>query len=122
MPNPVAQQPTSGKLPKESVLINAYEQIKAGKITSPDIIRRTAADFQRFASDPEASRTASFDAARAAEVLFARAAMYEEQANAEQQFSGGFPYSDVDQYDDSVPATSNWAFRPPTDDNLMAGG
>ena len=121
MPNPVAP-PTVGKLPKESVLINAYEQIKAGKITSPDIIRRTAADFQRFASDPEASRTASFDAARAAEVLFARAAMYEEQANAEQQFSGGFPYSDVDQYDDSVPATSNWAFRPPTDDNLMAGG
>ncbi len=122
MPNPTVQQPTVGKLPKESVLINAYEQIKAGKITSPDIIRRTAGDFQRFASDPEASRTASFDAARAAEVLFARASMYEEQANVEQQFSGGFPYAEVDQYDDSMPATSNWAFRPPTDDNLMAGG
>lgn len=122
MPNPVMQQSTVAKLPKESVLINAYEQIKAGKITSPDIIRHTAADFQRFASDPEASRTASFDAARAAEVLFARAAMYEEQATIEQQFSGGFPYDAVDQYDDSVPATPNWTFRPPTDDNLMAGG
>lgn len=106
------------KLPKESFLINAYEQVKAGKITSPDIIRRIAADFQRFDSVPEAS----FNGARAAHVLLARASMYEELVKAEQQFSGGFPYDVVDQYDDSVPATPNWTFRPPTDDNLIADG
>ena len=115
-----APAPTYGKLPKEDVLIKAYKQIQEGKVTSPDIIRDIAAKFQRIASDPEASRTASFDATRAAEVLFDRAAMYEEQA-AEQSF--GNALFEEGQFEDSTPiVTSSWMSRPPTDDNLMAGG
>lgn len=138
MPNPMppmAPQPPlaastvvpSGKLPKEDSLIKAYKQIQDGRITSPEVIRSIASNFQRIASDPEASRTASFDAGRAAEVLFERANMYEEQANAEMAFtsSGGFHYDDVDQFVDGTaetPVSSGWKSRPPNDDNLMAGG
>ena len=134
MPNPMAPPPpqsspvaaagTSGKLPKEDALIKAYKQIQDGRITSPETIRRIASDFQRIASSPEASHTASFDAGRAAEVLFERANMYEEQANAEMAFSGSsaFPYEEVDQFEEGAPISSGWKSRPPTDDNLMAGG
>jgi len=132
MPNPLAQpQPAAtsptvgGKIPKEKALIYAYQQIKDGKITSPDTIRRVAMDFQRIASDPDASHNVSFDAARAAEVLFTQAAKFEELARNELQFSGGFHYNEADQYDDdsmATPLSPVWPSRPPTDDNLMAGG
>jgi hypothetical protein len=133
--SPMAPQPPpaastavpSGKLPKEDSLIKAYKQIQDGRITSPETIRRIASDFQRIASSPEASRTASFDAGRAAEVLFERANMYEEQANAEMAFtaSSGFHYDQIDQFEEGTPGapvSSGWKSRPPNDDNLMAGG
>ena len=131
MPNPMAPPQSvppsgtaSGKIPKESALIYAYQQIKDGKITSPDTIRRVANDFQRIANNPEASHSVSFDAARAAEVLFTQAAKYEAIARSELQFSDGFQYNESDQYDDNTatPLNSTWPPRPPTDDNMMAGG
>lgn len=133
MPNPLVQpQPvtsspptTGGKIPKEKALIYAYQQIKDGKITSPDTIRRVATDFQRIASDPDASHNVSFDAARAAEVLFMQAAKFEELARNELQFSGDQPYNEADEYDDdsmATPLSPVWPSRPPTDNNLMAGG
>jgi tetratricopeptide (TPR) repeat protein len=68
------------KPPNEEVLKNAYKQIQIGSITTPKVIRSIAEGFQAFADDPEASKIASFDAARAAQTLYKRANLYEANA------------------------------------------
>jgi hypothetical protein len=110
------------KLPKEEVLIKAYEQIRSEKITSPDTIRDIASRFQAIANDPVARQNVSFDAARTAQVLFDRANMLEEQARAEASFNAGFHYDSEEGYDDTTLSTPGWQFRSPTDENLTAGG
>jgi KAP family P-loop domain len=113
------------KLPKEEVLKNAYKQIQAGMITSPDVIRSMAANFRAIANDPEASQNVSFDAAQAARTLYDRAKLIEEQEN--QVFSqSGWSYrapsddnlSGVKAPHADVPMQSGWSYRAPSDDNL----
>jgi hypothetical protein len=104
------------KPPNEEVLKNAYKQIQNGSITSPEVIRSIAAGFQAIADDPEASKNATFDATRAAQTLYERANLYEAQATAAppvsaRQASGNDP-----------PTQSGWAYRTPSDDNMLAGG
>ncbi|GAC1383267.1 MAG: hypothetical protein NVS4B7_13490 [Ktedonobacteraceae bacterium] len=108
----------AGKLPKEEVLIKAYKQIQSGKVRSPETIRDIASRFLAIANDPEASKNVSFDAGRAAQTLFDRAKLYEEQ-----QASMEADYED-DEHNDlhESPTQSDWMFRPPSDDNMMAGG
>ncbi len=106
---PAAPPPTAPlKSAKEEALKNAYEQVRTGKITSPETIRKIAERFQAIANDPEANKNASFDAAAAAEVLYKRAQLYEQAAG----------YGENDS-----PTQVDWSsYRRPTDDNYTAGG
>ena len=105
---PAPPAAAQAKSAKEEALKKAYEQVRAGKITSPDTIRNIAARFQAIANDPEANKNASFDAAAAAEVLYKRAQLYEQAAG----------YGENDS-----PTQVDWSsYRRPTDDNYTAGG
>lgn len=112
---PVTMKPpeaTPVKSTKEEALKSAYEQVRSGKITSPDTIRKIAARFQAIAKDPEANKNASFDAAAAAEVLYKRAQLHEEQAVMAASYS-----------EDDTPTQVDWStYRRPKDDNYTAGG
>jgi hypothetical protein len=102
----------STKLPKEEGLIKAYEQIKNGQIKSPETIRKIALGFEAIANNPEASKKASFDAARAAQTLFERAQLYEELTM-------------EDMYADDVPTQPDWPpyqHRRPNEENILGGG
>jgi len=61
--------------PKLKALTRAYEQVRVGKITNPDIIRSIASQFETLVSDPKVE----IDVARAAQVLRERAEVYEKQ-------------------------------------------
>jgi len=117
-PRPAAAART--KPPSEEVLKNAYKQIQKGSITSPEAIRSIAAGFQAIADDPEASKNASFDAARAAQTLFERAKLFEAQASAASPVTPSVSASKARRED--VPTQSGWAYRTPSDDNMLAGG
>ncbi len=107
--SPAAAQVKSAK---EEALKKAYEQVRSGKITSPDTIRSIAARFQAIANDPEANKNASFDAAAAAEVLYKRAQLHEDRAI----MAAGYP-------EDDTPTQVDWSSsRRPNDDNYTAGG
>jgi hypothetical protein len=99
------------KSSKEEALKQAYEQVRSGKITSPDTIRSIAARFQAIANDPEANKNASFDAAAAAEVLYKRAQFHEDRA----VMAAGYP-------EDDTPTQVDWPYRRPNEDNYTAGG
>ncbi len=92
-------------------LIVAYNSVKNGVVSDPTTIRSIAARFQAIANDSEASKQVDFDAGRAAQSLYSRAQVIEQQRS---QASLNTGYSDVTQPD--------WNMRRPTDDNLMAGG
>jgi len=109
------QAAPGAKLPKEETLTGAYIQIKNGVITSPDTIRTIAAGFQAIANDPVASNNASFDAARAAQSLYERARLIENQTNTPPPLSVGSAYRD------ETPTSSGWSIRTPSDDILPAG-
>ena len=100
------------KSAKEEALKKAYEQIRSGKITSPETIRSIAARFQAIVNDPEANKNVSFDAAAAAKVLYNRAQLYEEQNKMAASYS-----------EDDTPTQVDWSsYRHPKDDNYTAGG
>jgi hypothetical protein len=100
------------KSTKEEALKKAYEQVRSGKITSPDTIRSIAARFQAIANDHEANKNASFDAAAAAEVLYNRAQLYEDRAMMAASYA-----------EDDTPTQVDWStYRRPKDDNYTAGG
>lgn len=61
------------QLRSEQALKNAYEQVKNGKIKSPDMIRKIAQDFEMIARDHDESKKVSFDAGLAAQRLYERA-------------------------------------------------
>lgn len=90
----------------ENVLIEAYNAVKNEKITDPQTIRGIAAKFDLIARDPKARDSVSFDAERAAQIL----------------------YSWAQKKDILVPVNPDeetkpdWTPRPPNDENLMAGG
>jgi len=109
----------AGKLPKEEILITVYNQIKSGKIRSPETIRKIASQFLTIANDSEASKNASFDAARAAEVLFSRAELYEKERAAEVVYQDG-EVQDVDVHERLT--QSDWMYRSPSDENIRGGG
>lgn len=113
-----AAPPASGKAPKEEVLIRAYKQIQSGKVQSPETIRSIASQFLTIANDPEASKNVSFDAARAAQTLFERADLYEEQQASPEEAHEDYEDGNVHE----SPTQSDWMFRPPNDDNMTAGG
>jgi regulator of protease activity HflC (stomatin/prohibitin superfamily) len=121
---PVTPAAPGTKHPKEEVLKNAYKQIQAGLITSPDVIRSIATNFQAIANDPEASQNVSFDAAQAARTLYDRAKLIEEQENvASPVISTSVPpVSGAKAPRADMPAQSGWSYRAPSDDNLTAGG
>jgi len=106
------------KRPNEAVLINAYKQIQAKVITSPEAIRKVAEGFLAIANDSEANKNVNFDAGLAAERLFEQARLYEEQ---EKAASVAPQYANEAQFSDETPMPP-WSFRPPTDDNLTLGG
>jgi hypothetical protein len=66
-----------GKIPDEQALIRAYKQVQMGKIKTPAVIRRLAANFQAIAADPVLNQNVSFNAESAAKTLNERADMYE---------------------------------------------
>ncbi len=98
--------PAAPPLPNEKVLIEAYNAVKNGKITDPRTIRGIAAKFDLIAHDSKSRETVSFDAERAAQILYGWA-----QKND--------PLFEVDYDDETKP---DWVARPPNDENLMAGG
>jgi SPFH domain / Band 7 family len=106
---------SGAKLPKEEALTSAYIQIKNGVITTPEAIRDVAAGFQAIANDPVASNNASFDAARAAQSLYERARLIENQTYTAPQMSAS-----SSAYRDETP-TSGWSIRTPSDDIMPAG-
>lgn len=121
---PVTPAAPGTKHPKEEVLKNAYKQIQSGAITSPDVIRSIAANFQAIADDPEASQNVSFDAAQAARTLYDRAKLIEEQESVASPVMSTStpPVSGARAPRAGMPAQSGWSYRAPSDDNLTAGG
>jgi len=67
-PPMLAQQAST--LPNEKALVGLYKSVQDGKIIDPNTIRAIAAQFQIIATDAKASRSVSFDAARAAQALY----------------------------------------------------
>jgi SPFH domain / Band 7 family len=108
VPAPPAQdQPPPAPQPlNEKVLAEAYKAVQDGKITDPATIRSIAAKFEQVAQDPDARNTVSFDADRAAQILYGWAQKNDTLYN-------------VDYEDETKP---DWAVRRPNDENLMAGG
>ncbi|TMC95548.1 MAG: SPFH/Band 7/PHB domain protein [Chloroflexi bacterium] len=121
---PVTPAAPGTKHPKEEVLKNAYKQIQSGAITSPDVIRSIAANFQAIANDPEASQNVSFDAAQAARTLYDRAKLIQEQESVASPVMSTStpPVSGARAPRAGMPAQSGWSYRAPSDDNLTAGG
>lgn len=114
---PPASAPAAGKLLKEEILITAYNQIKSGKVRSPETIRSIASQFLTIANDPEASKNVSFDASRAAQVLLSRAELYEKERAAE------VVYQDEEVLDvHESPTQSDWLYPAPSDENIKRGG
>ena len=107
-PDPADQEQSSSppQLPNEKVLVEAYKAVQDGKITDPATIRSIGAKFEQVAHDPDARNTVSFDAERAAQILYGWA-----QKN-ETLYIG--------EYEDET--KPDWAVRRPNDENLMAGG
>lgn len=110
--NPGTATAAAAKFPKEEVLKNAYEQIKNGKVTSPEAIRKIADSFQAIADNLEASKSVSFDAERAAQTLYERAKFFEEQA----------AMMAANYTEDDTPTQVDWPYRGSKDDNYTAGG
>ncbi len=77
--------PTNNK--KFDTLISLYNEVRAGRITDPETIRRFANSFDAIARNPVESQAFPFDAAQAARTLYARAQHYEEQISASAEFS-----------------------------------
>jgi len=110
-----SQQPVPNTVPvpkglKEDILRKAYTEVKNGNIKEPETIRNLAAQFDTVARTPELNESFTFDAARAAENLYAEANRREEEADA----NAGTLFTDETKPD--------WTIRRPTDENLMAGG
>ena len=103
---------TTVPVPKESMfeaLIETYNLVRTGVITDPDTIFDLAGRFRAIANDQEASKNFHYDAARAANTLYQRAAtlrssMPRRAGNA-----------------DLVTQPERPVRRPPND-NLMVGG
>ena len=93
-------------LPNEKALIGLYKSVQEGKITDPATIRKIASQFEAVAHHPDARNTVSFDADRAAQILYGWA-----QKND--------PLFVSEYNDDTKP---DWVVRHPNDENLMAGG
>jgi hypothetical protein len=98
---------SNGGKVNEEVLINAYKTVQSGRITSPETIRRIAAEFDVIAHDPVLSQSVPFDAARAAQNLYEQARKYDEQI------------LDDLYHDETHP---DWLPRRASDENLTAGG
>lgn len=89
--------PTNNK--KFDTLINLYNEVRTGRITDPETIRRFARAFDAIARNPAESQAFPFDAAHAARTLYARAQHYEEQISASAEFSP-FNAQRNDEYDE----------------------
>lgn len=82
-PAAAARPPQSGgggKLPDVETMKDMYNAIRQNVITDPTMILDVAMQFERLASDPLASKTIDFDAARAAQTLRQRAQSIRERA------------------------------------------
>jgi len=112
-PSPVSAATfvTPAKIPNEEVLTKLYEQVRSEKITSPATIRTIAAQFEAYASNPEAD-TMTFDPAQAAQILRERAAIIERRGSREASVNDT----------PAMSRPSDMASRLPTDENLTAGG
>jgi len=106
----VGPHTTPIKISKVEILIQAYEDVRSGRITDPTTIRSIAARFETLANNSEESTHVTFDAARAAATLNERAALHEKQ----------FMASAAENYDDTQ--HPDWSMRRPREDNLLAGG
>ncbi len=96
----------SQQLPNEKSLVGLYTSVQEGKITDPATIRKIASQFEMIARHPDARNTVSFDADRAAQILYGWA-----QKND--------PLFAAENNDETKP---DWPARRPNDENLMAGG
>jgi hypothetical protein len=105
-PQPVQDEPSAPSLPNEKALTELYKSVQEGKITDPATIRNIASQFEMIAHNPNARNTVSFDADRAAQILYGWA-----QRND--------PLFASEYNDETKP---DWAVRRPNDENLMAGG
>ncbi len=76
------------KILDEEVLVQAYKEVQAGKVTDPLTIREIAANFRAIASDPQYSEIVNFDAERAAQNLYEQANKYEERYRGKQRVRG----------------------------------
>jgi hypothetical protein len=90
------------------VLIDAYNAVRAGRITDPETIRELARRFFEIENDPEANRNFPYDAGAAARILLRRAKLYEDRARA-----GAIKNANAQA---GIPG------RRGGNDNLMAGG
>jgi len=102
-----AKPASSPKIPKGEVLINAYNEVKNGKITDPTTIRNIADAWAALAQNPQ-STAVNFDPEQVAYHL-------REQAKRNE----GRHKRDTFYDDETKP---DWLLRRPTDENLMGGG
>jgi SPFH domain / Band 7 family len=92
------------------VLTEAYDAVRSSRITDPETIRSIARRFEAVASNPEETQKFGYDAARAAQNLYRRAQLIEEQQRVIEPIN----------YDaDTQP---DWPIRRPANNNLMTGG
>jgi hypothetical protein len=63
-------------------LIDGYNEVRAGRITHPEIIRELAWHFFEIENDPEINKDFPYDAGEAARILLRQAKFYEAQASA----------------------------------------
>jgi tetratricopeptide (TPR) repeat protein len=74
------QAPLRGtKVDKVTILTQAYEDVRSGRITDPVTIRLIASRFEAIANDPIEQQSVEFDAAKVAGTLYERAALHEKQ-------------------------------------------
>jgi SPFH domain / Band 7 family len=82
-----SQPSQSQKLPSEEILKKTYEQVRNGKVTDPEYIRKIAMTFEAAARDPEANQKITFDIERAVTNLYKQAEHYERLYQSDELYS-----------------------------------
>lgn len=111
-PSSPATPVTPIKIPKAETLKQLYDQVRNEKITSPETIRKYAAQFEAAASWPETNNW-QFDVVQAARILRERADMIERRDSKKAPLRNDTPV---------MSRPSDPLARLPKDENLTAGG
>ena len=78
--SPAVQRVSPSLKAKYAILIDSYNAVRDGRITSPETIREIARRFSEIENDPETNKSFPYNAGEAARILLRQANMYEAQA------------------------------------------